>query len=158
MPKWLLAVLASAVVIVLVIALAGPFGPVPGMRIGGTPTPPPANWSSVDLPEEVLLKTTGGVLPRVVTIWIVDHNDALYVFGATDSGWVKNTQADPNIELRIGDQTYALIAEALPTPDITVYQKYIDRYAANYPDIIAGMPKTSELEGAGVIFRISRGA
>ena len=107
------------------------------------------------LPDEVLLKTSGSLLPWVVTIWIIGDADALYVFGAADSSWVKNALADPLVELRIHDRTYALKATPLNPPDPAIYQKYIDRYAPDYPDIVAGMPKADEVEGVGTVFRLS---
>jgi hypothetical protein len=155
MRKWLTIIVSIIGIALLIIAVAGPIGPVAGIRIGGETTPVPASWSSVQLPDEVLLKTSGSVLPWVVTIWIVGDENALYVFGAAGSSWVKNALADPLVELRIHDRTYALKATPLDPPDPAIYQKYIDRYATDYPDIVAGMPKADEVEGVGSVFRLS---
>ncbi len=154
MQKWLTIIASIVGIALLVIAVAGPIGPVAGVRIGGEPTAVPASWSSTPLPDEVLLKTSGSLLPWVVTIWIIGDADALYVFGAADSSWVKNALADPLVELRIHDRTYALKATPLNPPDPAIYQKYIDRYAPDYPDIVAGMPKADEVEGVGTVFRL----
>lgn len=158
MTKWLSRFALLLVALAIGAAIAGPIGPVPGVRIGGTPTPVPADWSTFQLPEEVKLRTTGGLLPRVVTIWIVEANSALYVFGANDSGWVNATLKDPAVQLRIDDRTYALTATQVPDLDPVVYKKYIDRYATNYPDIVASMPEPDASEdafaSAGVAFKL----
>jgi hypothetical protein len=89
MPRWLTVIFIAAVVLVLGLALAAPIGPMPGIRLGGTAAAPPAQWSSVTLPEEVRLATSAGFLPHVVIIWIVEDDDRLYVIGAPDSTWVE---------------------------------------------------------------------
>ena len=156
MPRWLTPIIALLVLSPLIVVLAGPIGPIPGIRIGGTPTPPPADRASITLPDEVQLATGAGLLPRVVNIWVVSHENALFVFGAKDSGWVKNVQARANVELRIGDVTYPLTASVETAITREVYQKYIERYRAGYPEITATMPAVDEVSEVGVIFRLDR--
>lgn len=156
--KWLSRLVVLLIVLGVVAMLAGPIGPLPGVRIGGTETPPPADWSAIDLPDEVRLRTTGGLVPRVVIIWIIEDNNALYVLGANDSGWVQATLKDPAVELRIADKTYALNATPESDP-VELYRKYINRYAAGYPDIVATMPTPADAEqfaSGGVVFRLDR--
>ncbi|MEM9622197.1 MAG: hypothetical protein AAF993_11140 [Pseudomonadota bacterium] len=157
MRKWLILALLALVALLLTAAVAGPLGPMPGMYLGGQATDPPSQWSSVAVPEQIQLETRGGLLPRVVNLWIVESDNELYVFGATDSGWVNATRSDPQVRLRMEDQTYSLMAAPLAQPDLTVYERYLARYADDYPDIVAGMPAIDELDGAaGVIFHLQR--
>ena len=48
MPRWLTYVLIALIVLVLGVALAAPIGPMPGIRLGGSPANAPAQWSSLD--------------------------------------------------------------------------------------------------------------
>ncbi len=96
------------------------------------------------------------MLPRVVTIWVIEDDNDLFVFGAKDSGWVKSTLAAPDVNLRIADTSYALRAEPVETLAAERYEKYIQRYQANYPDIIATMPALEDATDVGVIFQLSR--
>ncbi len=156
MPRWLKVILTVVVLTLITTAVAGPLGPVPGIRLGGTPSPAPAQWSDIVLPHNVQLRTTGGLLPRVVNIWVVESDNTLFIVGEKGSGWVNGTLNEPQVDLRIGDNRYPLVATAQETVDLHVYQKYIDRYRADYPDIIAGMPKAEEVGDAAVIFRLNR--
>ncbi len=156
MPRWLSISLIVLVVLLLAGALAAPLGPVPGFRLGGTEAAPPARWSDLHLPHEVLLQTSGGLLPRVVTIWVVETDNELYVFGSRDSGWVESALRSPAVRLRVEDTVYSLRAEALQPPEPDIYRKYVDRYAADYPDIIAQMPSLEEAAEVGMAFRLQR--
>ena len=99
------------------------------------------------LPDEVQLATGAGFLPRVVNIWLVRHENALFVFGAKDSGWVKNVQEHANVKLRIGDVTYPLTASVETERAREVYQRYIERYRGGYPEITATMPSVGVFRG-----------
>ena len=156
MPRWLQIFFVVMAIGVTVWAIGAPFGPVPGIRIGGEAADHPAQWADIELPHNVLFKAQGTVLPRVVTIWAIEDNNDIYVFGAKASGWVKSAMASPDVDLRIGDNTYAMRAEALAAPDPAIYQKYIDRYKDDYPEIIEGMPSMEEAREMGVIFRLTR--
>ena len=84
MPRWLTYAFIGLVVLTLGVAMAAPIGPMPGIRLGGSPATTPAEWSSVTLPEEVNLATSAGLLPHVVIIWVVESDNHLYVIGAPD--------------------------------------------------------------------------
>ena len=155
MPKWLTYSLLSIVVLLVGLALAGPIGPLPGLLIGGNAAETPQSWSEVELPEEILLEATGGWLPRVVTIWVVEANNALYIIGTKDGGWVEAATASKDVRVRIDDNTFALSATRLEVVDEEIYQQYVDRYAPNYPDIIAGMPPSNQIADTVAAFRLA---
>ena len=154
MPGWLKIVLGVVVVLVLVVALAGPIGPIPGLRLGGNEASPPDSWSAVDLPEEVRLTAGDGLLSHVVIIWVVDLNNELVVFGEGASGWVQDALAADTVRLRVHDSVYTLRPERITDLEVA-FQAYVDRYQDNYPEIIAGM-NDPEVVSSGVGFRLRR--
>jgi len=153
MPKWITYLLIALITALLIVALAGPIGPLPGVRLGGNATPAPASWAGVSLPDEVQIKASNGLIPRVVNIWIVELNDSLYVFGVRDSGWVNAAIANPHVNLRVNNETFTLQAEPLDNPSSEIYEQYVARYAANYPDIMEGMSQQDMAE-SGIVFRL----
>lgn len=155
MTNWIKYLLIGLVAVVTFVALAGPLGPVPGVRLGGNATPVPADWTTVSLPDEVQLKPSGGLFPRVVNIWIVELNNALYVFGAKDGGWTTTVQANPIVELRINDQTFTLKATPVESPGSEIYDQYIARYAASYPEFVESIPQGDALTAQGTVFRLT---
>ena len=154
MPRWLTYVLVALMVILLGVALAAPIGPMPGIRLGGSPATVPAQWSSVDLPEEVLLATSAGVLPHVVIIWVVESDDRLYLIGDPASTWVEGVTASPDVQLRIGDNVYDMQATRIEGRQ-DLFQMYIDRYKDNYPDIIASFPPIEQFAQGGALFELA---
>ena len=155
MPRWLNITLAVLFVLGLIVVIAAPIGPLPGFRLGGSEATPPAGWSGVDLPDEVRLANYSGALPHVVIIWIVEHDDSVYVVGDPASTWVAGTTAAPDVDLRIGDDVYAMRAERQPPGRVDVLQSYVDRYKADYPDIIAGFPPMEEFAQGAAIFELT---
>jgi hypothetical protein len=139
------------------VALAmAPIGPMPGVWLGGTATAAPADWRTVELPMTVQLKTSGGLLPRVVNIWIVEADNELYVFGARDSGWVQAALQDPAVTLRMGDAAYALNAVAAEDRAPAAYVRYLDRYRADFPELVGDLPADSADFEGGAAFRLAR--
>lgn len=150
--------LAAAVVALAVIAaLAAPIGPLPGFFIGGTPTATPDQWPDTSGTDEILLKVPG-VLPHVVTIWVIEHDGALHVVGAPDSGWVERIGASASVEMRLDDRTYELTARRLADGWQPVLEAYVAKYRDDYPDIVAGFPPLEEAEGQFALFRLERPA
>ncbi|MEM8766856.1 MAG: hypothetical protein AAGE43_05400 [Pseudomonadota bacterium] len=158
MPRWLKIALALILLPGIVVAIAAPIGPLPGFRLGGSEAAAPERWSTESLPDEVRLANYSGLLPHVVIIWVVEHNDSLFVVGDSASSWVQGTSASPDVDLRIGDAVYAMRADRLPTDHpvlVDVLQAYIDRYKADYPDIIASFPPMEEFSQGGAVFQLS---
>jgi len=144
-----------AVIALAVFVVAGPIGPVPGFFIGGEPAKAPAQWPDTSKTHEIRLRVPG-TLPRVVNIWVVDHGGDLYVVGATDSGWVSMLGAGGPVEMRLGDQTYALDAAAVTDGWEPVLEAYVDKYRPDYPDIVAGFPTLEEAKGQVAVYRLDR--
>ena len=151
-----IAKIVAAVVAVLAVILivAAPLGPMPGFFIGGTEAPAPAQWPDTSDVHEIHLKVPG-TLPRVVIIWVVDHDGELHVVGAKDSGWVQMVGDGSPVELRLEGKTYALTA----TP-VTAYQPvleaWLDKYRPDYPEIVEGFPPPEEAEGTVAVYRLER--
>ena len=154
MPRWLTYVLIALIVLLLGVALVAPIGDMPGIRLGGSPATAPAQWSSVDLPEEVLLSTSAGVLPHVVILWVVESDDRLYLIGDPASTWVEGATRSPDVRLRIGDNVYGMRAARITSGRQDIFQMYIDRYKDNYPEIIASFPPIEQFAQGGALFEL----
>lgn len=142
-------------VIGCVLVLVAPVGPLPGFFIGGAETPAPARWMDTSKVDEIKLKVSGS-LPRVVIIWVIEHNEELHVVGASDSGWVTMLGQGGPVEMRLGDATYALDAVRVTDDLKGVLTAYVDKYRAGYPDIVAGFPSLEEGTEGFSVFRLDR--
>lgn len=147
--------LLAIVVLLIVAVFAAPIGPVPGFFIGGTSTEVPANWPDTSDVDEIRLRVPG-TLPRVVIIWVIDYQGALHVVGSRDSGWVSMLGQGGPVEMRLGDKTYALTATPVREGWQGVLEAYVEKYRADYPDIVAGFPSAEEAEGQVAVFRLER--
>ena len=156
MPRWLIYIVITLIVLTLGMLLAAPIGPLPGVRIGGSAASPPAVWSSQALPEEVHLQTSANLLPHVVIVWVVESDNRLYLIGSPDSTWVKGATQSPDVRLRIGDNTYDMRATRITSGRSDIFQRYIDRYKDNYPEIIASFPPIDEFSAGGALFELVR--
>lgn len=130
-----------------------PIGPMPGFFIGGQPTPVPKAWPDTSKVDEILLKVPG-ILPRVVIIWVVQVDSALYVVGSRSSGWVQRIADDANVEMRLSGNTYALAAVPIRQELERVVDAYKNKYRADYPDIVAGFPTLEEAGDQFGVFRL----
>ena len=130
-----------------------PIGPMPGFFIGGQPTPVPKAWPDTSKVDEILLKVPG-ILPRVVIIWVVQVDSALYVVGSRSSGWVQRVADGANVEMRLSGNTYALAAVPIRQDLERVVNAYKNKYRANYPDIVAGFPTLEEAGDQFGVFRL----
>lgn len=150
--------IALIVLITLLAALVvfAPIGPVPGFFIGGTAAQAPEPWPDTSATHEIRLKVPGA-LPRVVIIWVVEHDEELYVVGAPDSGWVSMIGEGAPVEMRLGEVTYPLVASRVTEGWQPVVKAYLDKYRPHYPDIVAGFPEPEEAEGQFALFRLDRG-
>ncbi len=152
----ILKIAASIVlVLVLVLAVAAPIGPMPGLFIGGTPAEAPERWPDTSGVHEIKLRVPG-TLPRVVIIWVIEADGELHVVGSRESGWVKMIGEGSPVELRLGGDTYALVATPVTEGWEAILQRYVDKYRPDYPDIVAGFPDIDEARGSVAVFRLSR--
>jgi hypothetical protein len=147
--------LAIVAVLLIVLAIAAPIGPVPGFFIGGTSAAPPASWPDTSDVDEIRLRVPGS-LPRVVIIWVIEYQDELYVVGAKGSGWVSMLGEGGPVHMRLGDRTYPLTATPVLEGWQPVFEAYIEKYRPNYPDIVAGLPSVEQAGDQVAVFRLDR--
>lgn len=155
--KTLKIVVAALVLLAAIVAVAAPIGPLPGFFIGGNTAAPPASWPDTSDVHEIRLKVPRTV-PRVVIIWVVEHEGDLHVVGSPDSGWVTMLGDGGPVEMRLGDNTYALYASQVTDGWEPVLTAWLDKYRPDYPDIVAGFPSNvEEASGQFALFRLDRG-
>jgi len=139
----------------LVVLLAAPIGPLPGVFIGGTPTEPPRVWQDTSGVDEIQLKVPGRI-PRVVIIWVIAYAGELHVLGMRDGGWTGMIGEGSDVEVRIGDRTYALRATPVNERVTPILEAYKAKYEPNYPDLVAQLPSIDEASDVAVVFRLER--
>ena len=92
-------------------AVTAPYERFPGVVIGGEPTPPPADWNSVNDHDVVLMKLAG-FPPFVIRIVYSTDDGGIITATRPDGGYwaarVRGGRRDGWI--RLGDATYALRA------------------------------------------------
>lgn len=89
----------------------GPFFVFPGGRLDGPAQPMPANWSGVGASGTVQLETNPAD-PYSVNVAYTVLDGELYInAGDTETEWVKNIAADPQVRLRLDGEIYDLRAE-----------------------------------------------
>ena len=123
----------------IILYALGPIDFVPGMRLGGQESPPPASWATVNAEDEIRVATQGA-LSWVVRIWYAGTDDGLYVFGWRESTWFSRVAATPEAWVRIGDASYAVRAvpvEAKSEND-AVIQAYREKYDRSLDPETAG--------------------
>ena len=145
--------IAFVAAILATLVFVTPIGPMPGFFIGGQPTPVPKAWPDTSKVDEILLKVPG-ILPRVVIIWVVQVDSALYVVGSRSSGWVQRIADGANVEMRLSGNTYALAAVPIRQELERVVDAYKNKYRADYPDIVAGFPTLEEAGDQFGVFRL----
>jgi len=143
------------IVILLIVAVMAPIGPLPGFRIGGSETPVPENWGDTSQIHEIKLKIPGAI-PRVVIIWVIQYEGDLYIVGNNSSGWVKMLGSGGPVSVRIIDKTYSLNASQMTLGWEPVMLDYVEKYRADYPDIINSFPSPEEAMGSISVFQLSR--
>ena len=139
----------------VIVAFLAPIGPLPGFRIGGTETAPPGVWPDTRDVHEIKLEVPGTV-PRVVIIWVIEYESDLYVTGYTKSGWVQMLGDGGPVRMRLGDNTYPLVATVVTDNALPILTAYMDKYRPYYPDIVAGFPSPDEARDSFAVFRLSR--
>ena len=145
----------ALVLVLLLLVVLAPIGPVPGFFIGGTASATPAVWQDTSALHEVRLRVDGGI-PRVVIIWLVQLDNELYVVGANGSGWVSMLGGGGPVTLRIEDSSYELTASPVTSGQLPILEAYQNKYRADYPDIVAGMGSPQEMIAGAAVFRLAR--
>jgi hypothetical protein len=97
----------------VVFVFATPYNRTPGVRLGGTPTAPPADWSTLNATRLMQLKPDG-FPPFVVNIWFVGTPDGVITATRPDGGyWGRRVRANPHASVRIGDSTFKVTAREI---------------------------------------------
>ena len=126
---------------------------MPGFFIGGQPTPVPKAWPDTSKVDEILLKVPG-TLPRVVIIWVVQVDSALYVVGSRSSSWVQRIADGANVEMRLSGKTHALAAVPIQQELERVVIAYKNKYRSDYLDIVAVFLTLEEAGDQFGVFRL----
>ena len=106
--------------LLLLTALAcnGPFGLFAGGRLSGEAQPAPADWEEVGDYGTMQLETRPEE-PYSVNLAYTVMDGALYVnAGDTETQWVKNMDANPEVRMRIDGTIYELRAERVTDPAV----------------------------------------
>jgi hypothetical protein len=99
----------------------------PGVRIGGTPTPAPSDFTPLNDVSTNLIMKLAGFPPFVVYLSFVGTPDGVITATRPDGGyWARRVrEGRPDGWLRIGDQTYAMTAtEVLGDARIPMLEQY----------------------------------
>lgn len=147
---------ALAGIVLVVLIVAAPVGPMPGVFIGGTDTPVPETWPDTRSVDEIRLQVGEGLIPRVVIIWVIQVDGDLHVVGAKGGGWTSMIGAGAPVRLRLGDETFSLWAEPVTSDWQPILEAYVDKYRPGYPDIVAGFPTVEEAAETISVFRLIR--
>ena len=95
----------------------GPFGFASGGALAGSVAPVPADWTAVGDYGTAQLETNPEN-PYSVNLAYTRMDDVLYLnAGDTETQWVKNMNANPDVRLRIDGTIYALRAERVTETD-----------------------------------------
>lgn len=152
----ILKILSTIVVLLaIVFAFVAPIGPVPGFFIGGSQTPAPDPWMDTSATHEIKLSVPG-TPPRVVIIWLVQHDGSLYVVGSADSGWVTRIGEGGRVQMRLDDNLYDLDAARIREGLEPVLAAYVAKYEPDYPEIVAEFPSIEEGGDLFAVFRLDR--
>lgn len=87
-----------------------PYNRIAGVRIGGTLTPPPSDWNTVNGRGVGNIKT-GGFPPFVVNMIYSTDESGIITATRPDGGyWAKRARIQPNGYIQVGDETFAMKA------------------------------------------------
>ena len=142
-------------VAIILVAWIAPIGPMPGIFVGGTASDLPESWGNTTATHEIQLEVQG-TLPRVVIIWVVQVDGQLYVVGSKGSGWVQMLGQGGPVRMRMGNKTYSLNAGMVTTDWEPILEAYMNKYRADYPDIVNSFPALEEAVATTAVFRLAK--
>ena len=145
-------ILVAAVLFALVVRM--PIATTPGFFIGGSASSAPVTWADTSSTHEIKLRVEG-TIPRVVIIWFVEIDNELYIVGETDSGWVSMLGNSGLVQMRLEDSTYPLQADVVTSGEEEILQKWLGKYAADYPEFVNTSASEEFLEYSS-IYKLSR--
>ena len=124
-------------------------GHTPGIRLGGTLAPAPDSFAFVQDVELVQLEARGGLFPRVVNIWGVGFDDAIYVWSDPGTGWSQRLEEQPDeVRVRVGDRVYEVQAGRVKDPSLKkqVAAAYQAKYAESIEELYGQAVTADDLE------------
>ena len=127
------ALLAIAAVVYVFVT---PYNRTPGIRLGGSLTAPPSDWTTVN-GEQLLLLKPDGFPPFVINIWFVGTPNGVITATKPDGGyWAQRVRANPNATVRIGNAAYKMKAREIL--DYPQRKDMLAAYVAKYNPKNAG--------------------
>ena len=136
----------SAVLLVFIALGCAPKGETPGVRLGGSFALAPNGFAFVQDVEVIQLEARGLMIPRVVNIWGVGMDNALYVWSDPGSGWSQRVAERPNaVRVRVGNDTYKV--SATKVVDAAETKRVGEAFQAKYAESIQelyGRPMTED--------------
>jgi hypothetical protein len=118
----------------------------PGTRLGGSDAASPTDFAFVQDTEVIQLEAQGMLIPRVVNIWAVGFDNAMYVWSDPGSGWSQRVHKRPDeVRVRIGDRVYKV--SATEVSDASEMERVGAAFQTKYADEINelyGRPMTTE--------------
>lgn len=110
-------------------------GETPGIRLGGTHAVAPESFSFVQDSEVIQLEARGLIFPRVVNIWSVGFDDAMFAWSDPGSGWSRRVDERPDeVRVRVGDNVYKVTATRVD--DVSLKKRVAEAYQAKYAEQI----------------------
>ena len=106
----------------------------PGIRLGGQPEEPPADFASIDA-DPVSWVETRGKLPYVVAVGYLARGRAVYMVAKPLSTWLARVRGNPEVRLRIGDSVFLMRASVLDKSE--ELERFLVDYNVKYKDWIA---------------------
>jgi hypothetical protein len=114
----------------VVFVFVTPYNRTPGVRLGGSLTAPPSDWSTVNSARLMQLKPDG-FPPFVVNIWFVGTPDGVITATRPDGGyWGQRVRANPNATVRIGNAAYKV--KAREVMEFAQRKELLAAYVAKY--------------------------
>ena len=146
---------SAATFLLFVVLGCGPMGETPGIRLGGSGVGAPDGFALVQHSEIIQLEAQGLLLPRVVNIWGVGFDDAMYVWSDPGTGWSGRVEERPDeVRVRVGDNVYELSASKVSDADVK--QRVAEAFQAKYAkqiDELWGEPVT--VDDFDVLYRLT---
>jgi hypothetical protein len=145
----------AAILLTLTIFGCAPMGERPGMRLGGSRVATPDSFAFVQESEVIQLEAWGLLFPRVVNIWGVGFDEAMYVWSDPGSGWSQRVNRRPDeVRVRVGDNVYAVRATQVSDANETarVAAAYQAKYAEQMVELYG---EVSPVEDFELLYRLT---
>jgi hypothetical protein len=139
----------SALLFILTVIGCAPMGETPGVRLGGSAAARPDSFTFVRDTEVIQLEAQGAILPRVVNIWAVGFDEAIYVWSDPGSGWSQRVEKRPNdVRVRVGNDVFRVKATRVTEASETerVAHAYQEKYAEGMIELYGEISPVDDFE------------